>query len=260
MGERSGDVKRGRWSRSEPGHRERLTAWRSTETDSISAAGPARLLVSTGVCVPCRHGGRGRCRMRGRQSMPGRGPEMPETPTFGRYAEIPYDQMTPEQQEGYRLLIETRGALGGPNKVWVHNPKLAKVMGPLGAYFRTGYSLSEREREIAVVIINSKWHSIYPTNAHERAGKAAGLPADKVEAMLSGLPTSFDNKREQVVYEMATCLANSRWVPKGLYDRAVEALGHAGITDVICLMGFYTSVSMTLAFYDVPAGATGMAR
>jgi hypothetical protein len=25
---------------------------------------------------------------------------MPETPTFGRYAEIPYEQMTPEQQEG----------------------------------------------------------------------------------------------------------------------------------------------------------------
>jgi hypothetical protein len=42
----------------------------------------------------------------------GRKPEMPETPTFGRYAEIPYDQMTAEQQEGYRSLIETRGALG----------------------------------------------------------------------------------------------------------------------------------------------------
>jgi hypothetical protein len=25
-------------------------------------------------------------------------------------------------------------------------------------------------------------------------------------------------------------------------------------------MGYYTSVSMTLAFYDVPAGASGMAR
>src|SRR5207237_3511085 len=90
--------------------------------------------------------------------------EMADTPTFGRYAEIPYDQMTPEQQEGYRTLIETRGRLPGPNKIYVHNPKLAKVMGPLGAYFRTGYSLSEREREIAVVIINSKWHSAYPTN------------------------------------------------------------------------------------------------
>ena len=38
---------------------------------------------------------------------------MPETPTFGRYAEIPYDEMTPEQQEGYHSLLETRGPLGG---------------------------------------------------------------------------------------------------------------------------------------------------
>jgi 4-carboxymuconolactone decarboxylase len=185
---------------------------------------------------------------------------MGEIPTFGRYAEIPYDQMTAEQQEGYRSLIEARGRLPGPNRIYVHNPKLAKVMGPLGAHFRTGYSLSEREREIAVCIINSKWHSAYPTSAHERAAKAAGLPNEKVEAILSGLPTSFSDKREQVVYEMATCLTNSRWVAKGLYDRAVEALGHVGITDVITLIGFYTSVSMTLAFYDVPVGATGMER
>ena len=75
---------------------------------------------------------------------------MPDTPTFGRYAEIPYDKMTPEQQEGYRSLIEARGQVGGPSKIWVHNPKLAKAAGPLGAHFHPGgYSLSEREREIA---------------------------------------------------------------------------------------------------------------
>jgi 4-carboxymuconolactone decarboxylase len=186
---------------------------------------------------------------------------MPETPTFGRYAEIPYDQMTPEQQEGYRYLIELRRNVGGPSKIWVHNPKLAKAEAPVGAHFQAGqYSLSEREREIAVCTITSKWHSAFPVNAHERRGKEVGLPAEKVEAIIAGLPTSFSDKREQIVYEMATCLANARWVPKGLYDRAVEALGHVGITDVICLMGHYTSVSMTLAFYDVPAGAPGMAR
>ena len=185
---------------------------------------------------------------------------MAETPTFGRYTEIPYEQMTPEQQEGYRSLIETRGRLPGPNKIYVHNPALVKVMGPLGAHFRTGYSLSEREREIAVCITTSTFHAAYPTSAHERAAKAAGLPSDKVEALLSGLPTSFSDTREQVVYEMATCLAKARWVSKGLYDRAVEALDHVGITDVITLMGFYASVSMTLAFYDVSAGETGMER
>lgn len=185
---------------------------------------------------------------------------MDEKPTYGRYAEIPYDQMTPEQQEGFKVLMESRGKLPGPAKIYVHNAKLAKVMGPFGGHFRNGYSLTEREREIAVCIVNSHFHTAYATNAHERAAKAAGLPADKVEAILSGLPASFTDKREQVIYEMAICLVNSRWVSKGLYERALEALGHVGITDVIALMGFYTSVAMTLAFYDVPAGATGLER
>src|SRR5215469_4737870 len=117
---------------------------------------------------------------------------MAETPTFGRYAEIPYERMTPEQQEGYRALIETRGRLPGPTKIWVHNPKLAKVAGAFGAHFQAGqYSLSEREREIAVCIITSKWRSAYPTSAHERRGKEVGLPAQTVEALIVGLPASF---------------------------------------------------------------------
>ena len=78
--------------------------------------------------------------------------------------------------------------------------------------------------------------------------------------MLSGLPTAFSDGREQIVYEVAICLSNARWVSKGLHERAVKALGHVGITDVITLMGYYTSVSMTLAFYDVPAGTSGLAR
>ena len=41
---------------------------------------------------------------------------MPDTPPFGRYPEIPYDHMTPEQLEGYRSLIETHGQVGGPSK------------------------------------------------------------------------------------------------------------------------------------------------
>jgi hypothetical protein len=69
---------------------------------------------------------------------------------------------------------------GGPSGIWVHNPKLVKASAPLGAHFHPGgYSLSEREREIAVIIINSKWHSAYPTNAHERRGKEVGLPLRK---------------------------------------------------------------------------------
>jgi 4-carboxymuconolactone decarboxylase len=58
---------------------------------------------------------------------------MTDMPTFGRYAEIPVDRMTPEQREGYRFLVDgPRGRLPGPYKVWVHNPKLVHAAAPLG--------------------------------------------------------------------------------------------------------------------------------
>src|ERR1700675_1427547 len=143
---------------------------------------------------------------------------MSDVATFGRYAEIPVDRMTAEQREGYRFLVDgPRGRLPGPYKVWVHNPKLVHAAAPMGHHFTPGKSsLSEREREIAVVVITSKWHSAYPNNAHEKRRKAVGLPAATVEAIIVGLPASFEDQREQAVYEVAMALAGERLVPQGL--------------------------------------------
>ena len=73
-----------------------------------------------------------------------------------------------------------------------------------------------------------------------------------------GYRSLIKNEREQVIYEMATALVNSRWIPEGLYDFALKALSHTGITDVVTPLGQYTAISVTLAFYDVPTDAPGM--
>ena len=187
---------------------------------------------------------------------------MADKATFGRYAEIPVDEMTPEQRDGYRFLVDgPRGRLPGPYKVWVHNPKLVHAAAPLGQHFTPGQSsLSEREREIAVLVMTSRWHSAYPTAAHEKRGKEVGLPTAAVEAIIAGLPASFPDAREQVTYEVAMALAGGRLVPQGLYDRAVTVLGHETITDMVVLMGYYTAVALTMNFYAVPAGSPGLAR
>jgi 4-carboxymuconolactone decarboxylase len=49
-------------------------------------------------------------------------------------------------------------------------------------------------------------------------------------------------------------------IPQGLYDRAIEALGHDGITDLIVLMGYYTCVSLTMNFYAAPVSGGGTPR
>lgn len=76
--------------------------------------------------------------------------------------------------------------------------------------------------------------------------------------MIAGLPTSFDDPRQQVAYELATTLAAPRVMPQHLFRRAHELLGDAGIVDVTMLMGWFTGVSMTLMAYDVPSNATGL--
>ena len=81
-----------------------------------------------------------------------------------------------------------------------------------------------------------------------------------VEAIIAGLPASFPDPREQVVYELAMALAGGQLVAQGLQDRAVKVLGHESVTDMIVLMGYYTAVSLTMNFYAVPAGSAGLAR
>jgi 4-carboxymuconolactone decarboxylase len=181
--------------------------------------------------------------------------------TFGRYTEIPVDQMTAEQKEGYDLVIEERGEAPGPYKIWLQNPKLLEVMVPVGKYFQRSHSsLSDAQREIVVNLINSKWHASYSNSEHEIIGTNAGLPPEKVEALIAGLHTSFEDPRQQVVYDITRALIAPRIVPAGLYERAVKLLGHAGLTDLTVLIGYFTSVSLTLAAYDVPSLAIGLKR
>ena len=181
--------------------------------------------------------------------------------TFGRYTEIPLDQMTPAQRKGYDLVSGERGEVPGPYKILVQNPNLLEVLAPIGTYFQMSHSsLSDAEREIVVNLTNAKWHAAYSNYEHELIGEKAGLPQEKVDALIAGLHTSFDDPRQQVVYDVTSALLDTRIVPQGLYERAVQLLGDTGLTDLTVLIGYCTSISMTLAAYDVPSCAVGLKR
>jgi 4-carboxymuconolactone decarboxylase len=191
---------------------------------------------------------------------------MATQPTFGRYAEIALEQMTPEQRKGYDAIIKARGMCPGPSKIWVENPTAMKLTVPLGVFYRSESSLTEAEREIAVLLTVAKWGADFAISEHEWIAQGtsgyshAAIPADKVERLIVGLPVTFDDSRQQIVYEVASALTNSRYVPKGLYDRAVREIGNNGITDLALIMGYFTMVAFTLMFHDVPSFAQGMQR
>jgi len=140
------------------------------------------------------------------------------------------------------------------------------LMVPIGVYYREHSSLNGTEREIATVLIVAKWHAAFAICEHEWIAESTGgystaaVPGEKVERMIIGLPVAFEDPRQQVVYEVSTALIHSRYVPKGLYERAVKLLGNNGVTDLTVLIGYFSMVALTLMFYDVPSCAESMKR
>ncbi len=183
----------------------------------------------------------------------------PDFGSFGRFQETPVAQMAPAMKAAYEFTRTLRGAVPGPHKIWLANPKLSETIVPTGDYYQKHSTLSKAEIEIVTNIINSRWLAAYANYEHEKIGEEKGhLPAEKVEALIAHLPTTFDDARQQVVYELATTLAQPRIVPAGLFKRAKALIGEAGIVDVTVLMGWFTAVSLTLNAFDVPSNAEGL--
>jgi 4-carboxymuconolactone decarboxylase len=179
--------------------------------------------------------------------------------TFGRFAETPVADMDADTRSAYEYTLKLRGLVPGPHKIWLANPALSRTIVPTGAYFQTESSLAKGEIEIVTSVINGHWGAAYANYEHEHIGVEQGhLAPEQVAAVIAGLPASFDDPRQQVVYELASALAAARVVPLGLFRRAQDLLGDKGIVDVTALMGWFTTVSLTLMTYDVPSSATGL--
>jgi 4-carboxymuconolactone decarboxylase len=179
--------------------------------------------------------------------------------TFGRYEETLVEKMPVDMKDAYDFTMKLRGQVPGPHKIWLANPTLSKTIVSTGKYYQTESTLRKPEIEIVTNIINSRWLAAYSNYEHEKIAEDAGhLPPEKVEALIAGLPTSFEDPRQQMVYELASALAQPRVVPHGMYRRAKDLLGDAGIVDVTVLMGWFTGVSLTLMAFDVPSNAVGL--
>ncbi len=179
--------------------------------------------------------------------------------TFGRFKETPVAEMNPAMKDAFDFTKNLRQVVPGPHKIWVANPELSKTIVPIGEYFQKKSTLTKAEIEIVTNLINARWRSAYASYEHEKIGTEQGhLAPDILQRLIAGLPVQFEDKRQQIVYEIAYALVEPRIVSAALFHRGQDALGDAGLVDISVLIGWFTMVSMTLAVYDVPADALGL--
>ncbi len=176
--------------------------------------------------------------------------------TFGRYTETPAADMPADMKEAYDATMALRGLVPGPHRIWLANPTLSKTIVPTGAYYQNHSTLTKPEIEIVTNLVTARWLSAYAGYEHEKIGVAQGhLDPETLQRLIAGLPVSFEDSRQEIVYEVASALVQPRPVSLGLYRRAKQQIGDAGLVDVTVLIGWFTMVCMTLAAFDVPANA-----
>jgi 4-carboxymuconolactone decarboxylase len=176
---------------------------------------------------------------------------------MNRLIDLPPEQLSDEQKTVFEKLTAGRGRILGPYKVWIHSPTVAAGMEHIGTYLNKRGALSTREVEIGILVIAQHWNADYVRQAHIRAGKAAGLSDEIIDAVLAGRDPKLADPHERAVHRFAAALVGGAKLSDAEFAAIEQVLGRDGIAEVLVLLGYYTSVSLAMKVHEVPIPAQG---
>jgi 4-carboxymuconolactone decarboxylase len=149
-------------------------------------------------------------------------------------------------------LADADGCLEGPFNAFLLQPRLGSALQALGAAVRYETALSDRCREIAILVVAAHWRSDFEWYAHEAVGRAAGLTGAELSAITDGDYGTLAN-HEAVIARTTAALAARGDLDDAGYDEAVAELGPDGLFELLTLVGYYATLALQLRVFRVPA-------
>jgi 4-carboxymuconolactone decarboxylase len=173
--------------------------------------------------------------------------------TGSRIAKLPPESLDPGQRavydsiaggrraQGPQLfrLVDDSGALEGPFNGFLLQPRLGQALSALGSAVRYETSLSDRAREIAILVVSVHWDSEFEWYAHAAVGRHVGLTDDELSAIGA--------RRFEELPDDEGDLASDA------YAAAVDALGESGLFELLTLVGYYAALALQLRVFRVAA-------
>jgi len=146
-------------------------------------------------------------------------------------------------------LTRDDGSLRGPFDAFLLVPELGGALQEVGAAIRYRGALSDRSREIAILLVAARWDSAFEREAHEAVGAAAGLTDAELAALRDGEFAAFSGEEALVAAVTAQLLDGD------LDDRAWEAasatLGAEIVFELTVLVGYYATLALQLRVFRV---------
>jgi 4-carboxymuconolactone decarboxylase len=167
--------------------------------------------------------------------------------TDQRFKPLSPDEMSPEQRRlADAILSGPRKSLGGPFSVFLYSPATGDAAQKLGAQVRFHSALPDKLKELAILVVARHWTAQYEWYAHHRLALAAGLKPAVAAAIAAGKRPAGLAADEQAIYDFASELLETKEVGDATFTAVAERFGETAVVDLICTMGYYSLVSMTL--------------
>lgn len=149
--------------------------------------------------------------------------------------------LTDQQRQVFDWVVESRGRMIRPYEVLLHTPGLARPAAELGHQIRYEGSLSDHDRELAIITTATVHECEFEWSSHvglARDGGVAESTIDYLEAR-SHAAGVLGERDELIVGFVRELCANSDVSDERL-AAASETLGQESVVELCALVGYYT--------------------
>lgn len=162
-----------------------------------------------------------------------------------------WDQITGGDRGTLERMLTPEGGLYGPFNAMLYNPRLGRDVARLGGSLRFRGQLSDRIRELAILIAGAHWKADFEFWAHRNIGLTVGLSEAEIEAIRTGGEVPLTDTGEVSAVAFARELLASGKVSDSVYAEAANQLGEAALVELVYLVGYYCLISLSLNAFGI---------
>jgi 4-carboxymuconolactone decarboxylase len=180
-----------------------------------------------------------------------------------RLPTIPPAQYDEDQKKAAEEFEAARKApVFGPFEPMMHSPQVMSLARATGDYLRYHSAIGNTLSELVILVTARVWSQDFEWSVHHPVALKAGISKEIADAIGDGRRPTGMSADEEIVYDFATELHQTRRVSDPTYARAEQRFGSKGVVDITALCGYYSLLAMQLnvARYPVADGAPKLSR
>ncbi len=164
-------------------------------------------------------------------------------------ARVPLKQredLSPEDQQIWDEVGNSRGGVAPNFQAIFNNPKAAGNLAHLGGYVRFGNSLDEKTKSLAALATAREANGEYVWTVQVPGAKRNGISDETIEAIHQRTAPAGLSDGDALIVRFVHELQRDHNLTDATYAAAESKLGSAGVVDLLILTGYYWGLAHTL--------------